>query len=233
MGRFKLSRPNIKEPEICNSFANGLNFYKLFWIFVFGCVVGYAVEMLWSYIFLGYFESRRGLIYGPFSPVYGFGAVIFTLLLHKLEKSNGIVIFSLSALIGGIFEYLCSWFQEFTVDTISWEYSELPLSLKGRTNLGYSILWGVMGLIFIKYIYPHFSKLVESIPNMPGLIITWFMIIFMTFNILISLAAVKRYSERANRVPPSGSFDVFLDQKYPDDFMKEIFPNMIILYEGQ
>ena len=49
-------------------FAAGLHFYKLFWIFLIGCVVGYVVEMLWCYIKMGYFESRQGLVYGPFSP---------------------------------------------------------------------------------------------------------------------------------------------------------------------
>ena len=53
-----------------DSFAHGLNFYKLFFIFMIGCVVGYCIEMLWCYLRLGYFESRQGLIYGPFSPVY-------------------------------------------------------------------------------------------------------------------------------------------------------------------
>lgn len=50
------------------SFAHGLNFYKLVWIFIIGCVIGFGVEMVWCYVQHGYFESRKGLIYGPFSP---------------------------------------------------------------------------------------------------------------------------------------------------------------------
>ena len=49
-------------------FATGLCFYKLFWIFLVGCVIGCLVEMLWCYLNEGFFESRQGLIYGPFFP---------------------------------------------------------------------------------------------------------------------------------------------------------------------
>ncbi len=34
----------------------------------------------------GYFESRQGLIYGPFTPVYGIGAIIYYLILRKIIK---------------------------------------------------------------------------------------------------------------------------------------------------
>ena len=64
------------------SFAHGLNFYKLVWIFTVGCLIGFAVETVWCYVQYGHFESRKGLIYGPFSPVYGFGAVLLTLALY-------------------------------------------------------------------------------------------------------------------------------------------------------
>lgn len=69
---------------------NEINFYKLIWLFMIGSVSGYVVEMLWCYIRNGYFESRQGLLYGPFSPVYGIGCVIFTILLYKFFKCDGL-----------------------------------------------------------------------------------------------------------------------------------------------
>lgn len=94
------------------SFAHGLNFYKLALVFSMGSVIGYIIEMLWCYVNLGYFESRQGLIYGPFTPVYGLGAVLFTLSLYKIRKSNSFAVFAVCAVIGGVFEYLCSWVQQ-------------------------------------------------------------------------------------------------------------------------
>ena len=66
-----------------------LNYSKLFWVFIFGCVVGVAVETLWCILTLRRIESRAGVIYGPFNPVYGFGAVLFTTIL-KVFAIKGI-----------------------------------------------------------------------------------------------------------------------------------------------
>ena len=45
----------------------------------------------------GYFESRQGLIYGPFTPVYGIGAIIYYLILNNIKKDNKIKIFFITA----------------------------------------------------------------------------------------------------------------------------------------
>ena len=60
-------------------FAAGVNFYKLVWVFIIGCVLGFVIEEAWCLLTKHVWESRKGLIYGPFSQVYGFGAVLMTL----------------------------------------------------------------------------------------------------------------------------------------------------------
>ena len=62
-------------------FASGMGFERQFWVFVFGCVLGVAVEVLWCWLKTGTIESRSGLIYGPFNPVYGGGALLMTVLM--------------------------------------------------------------------------------------------------------------------------------------------------------
>ena len=135
----KKTRPKVQGNP--NSFAHGLNFYKLVWIFIIGCIIGFGVEMIWCYVQHGYFESRKGLLYGPFSPVYGFGGIVLTLSLYKLRDVNGLIVFVVSAVIGAAFEYICSLFQEIAFGTVSWEYSDTPLNLGGRTNLQYAVFW--------------------------------------------------------------------------------------------
>ena len=65
----------------------------IFWIFIIGSVIGYIYEMIVVLIQKGYFESRQGLIYGPFTPVYGIGAIIYYLILKKVKTRNKIQIF--------------------------------------------------------------------------------------------------------------------------------------------
>ena len=53
----------------------------IFWIFMIGSIIGYLVEMAVALVQKGCFESRQGLLYGPFTPVYGAGAVLYYLAL--------------------------------------------------------------------------------------------------------------------------------------------------------
>ena len=93
------SSPKTRRTLPAAGFATGLCFYKLLWIFLAGCVIGCLVEMLWCYLNEGFFESRQGLIYGPFSPVYGLGAVLFTLVMYRFKHSSSFIIFLVSTVV--------------------------------------------------------------------------------------------------------------------------------------
>lgn len=211
------------------SFAHGLNGYKLVWIFLIGSLLGFVVETIWCYVQYGHFESRKGLIYGPFSPVYGFGGIVLTLALYRLRERNGLVVFLASGLIGAAFEFVCSWFQELVFGTVSWEYSGTPLNLGGRTNLQYAVFWGLLGMVFIKHTYPFFSRWIERLPNRAGRILTWVFVIFMLLNMLVSGLAVRRWTNRSLGYPPANAASALIDRLYPDDFMHWVYPNMSIV----
>lgn len=204
-----------------------INFYKLIWIFMVGSVLGYSVEMLWCYIRNGYFESRQGLLYGPFSPVYGVGCVLFTILLYRFAKSDGLIIFFVSAVLGGVFEYLCSWTQQKMVGTISWDYSSKALSINGRTSVEYCFFWGILGLFFIKEVYPWFNKFFNYFSFKTIKIWTYIFLIFMIPNIILSALAVRREVARINHVKADNGMDRFLDTHYPNSYLKKVYPNMI------
>lgn len=206
-------------------FAAGLNFYKLFWIFFIGCFVGVVVETLWCLATRHRLESRAGVIYGPFNPVYGFGAVLLTLCLHKLRGKRDLWIFLGSMVLGGAFEYVCSLVQELAFGTVSWEYSHTRFNIGGRTNLLYSFFWGVLGLLWVKDLYPFLSRLIEKIPKKPGKILTWALCVFMVFNMGISALASARQADRRKGIPADSVVTRFLDEHYPDEFMQKIYPN--------
>lgn len=212
-----------------DSFASGVNFYKLVWIFLIGSVVGYVLESIWCYARHGRFESRKGVIYGPFSQIYGFGAVLFTLLLFKIQSANGALIFLFSAFIGAVFEYFCSLVQEKSFGTVSWEYSNVPVNLHGRTNLSYALCWGLLGLVFIKHIYPFCSALVEMIPNRVGVPLTYAVLALLAADLLISAMAVRRRMTRRCGIKARNACDRFLDRHYGDARLDKVYPNMIVV----
>ena len=225
----KESQPKEKSEEDTQvkSFAKGLNFYKLFWVFFLASFIGYMVEIIFCFITNGYVESRQGMIYGPFSQVYGFGAVMMVLFLHKLAQKGDRWVFIGSALVGGVFEAICSFIQESMFNSVSWNYTEQTFSFfGGRTSLLYMFFWGFLGVAFIREIYPRLSRFVERIPNKQGIILSWLLVAFISFDMLISAFAVHRWSERIRGIEPENRLETYLDEKYPDDFMKIIYPNM-------
>lgn len=208
------------------SFASGLNFYKFFWIFFISCIVGYVVETIYCLFKLGYVESRQGLIYGPFSQIYGFGAVLMVAALSKLQKKRDTWIFIGSAVIGGVFEFICSLIQEKAFGSNSWDYANQSFSFGGRTSLLFMFFWGILGVLLMKEIYPRLSRFIERIPNRQGIIISWILIVFMAANMLISAMAVTRWSSRILNKPAQNAIEHYLDEKYPNSFLEMIYPNM-------
>lgn len=217
------------------SFATGLGFYKLFWVFFIGCFVGVVVEVLFCIFVTEHrYESRQGVIYGPFNPVYGFGAIAMTIVLYFFRKKNETWIFIIGAVIGALFETLCSVYQEYFLGTVSWDYTGSKYSLMGgRTDLVFAIFWGILAVIWIKLIYPFMSKWIEKIPNKIGIILTWVLLVFMVFDCIISCLAVDRMVKRHNGTANDTAVGAFLDEHYPDEFLLSIYPNMIFTDTGE
>ena len=211
------------------SFFYLTDLYKLVLIFMIGSFIGYIVEMLYCYLKNGRFESRKGVIYGPFSPVYGFGAIVFTILLYRLEHFNAFIIFVVSAVVGAIFEYICSFVQEKTIGTISWQYNKTPLNLGGRTSGLYALYWGVLGLIFLRHTLPYIEIKIDEIPTELAILIAFTFGIFITIDLIISALAVRRQSSRAHGKKTRNHIDIFLDKHYPDERLKKIYPNIIVI----
>lgn len=207
-------------------FAYGFCFTKLFYLFVIGSFIGTILETIWAFCVDGHFEMRVGMVYGPFIPVYGGGACFLTAALYKLYKLNDTLVFVISAFVGASFEYFCSWLQEQMFGTVSWDYSDTPFNLDGRTNLMYALIWGFLGLVWVRYLYPWTAKLIEKIPKRAGAIITTFLIVFMAFNGFMSVTATARWTQRTEGVPASNSFEEYLDEKFDNEKMEFLFPGM-------
>ena len=197
----------------------------LFWIFIIGSIAGFIFEITVVFFQKGHFELRQGLIYGPFIPVYGIGAMLYYVVLNKIKLKNKLQIFLITMLLGGLTEYLCSFMQEKLFGTISWDYSYLPFNIQGRTSLLHCIYWGIGGILYVTYIEPLIEKMREKINKNSIRIITIILAIFMIFDITISWMAAERQIERKSNVEPENKIDVFFDEYYPDEYIDRIFNN--------
>lgn len=199
---------------------------KLFWIFIIGSIIGYAVEMIVGFVQNGHFVSRQGLVFGPFAQVYGLGILAYYFVVPKI-KGGYIKIFFITMVLGGIVEYLCSYFQELLFGTISWDYSHLWFNIHGRTSLLHCTYWGIGGILFMKYIIPLIEDIEKLIKNNYFRTVTALFAIFMIFNIAVSSMAAIRQEERNRQIAASNNIDVFFDKYYSDEIMDTIYENKI------
>ena len=215
-----------------NHFARGLGVYKLLLICFIGSFAGVVVELMWCLIRNGYLESRSGLVYGPFNLLYGAGAVALTLALYKFRNRSAWISFLGGMLVGTVVEYLCSWGQELLFGSRSWDYSNVPLNINGRVCLLYSSFWGILGILWIKDLYPRMANLILKIPNRAGKIATIALTVFFIWNGAVSLVAVQRWAQRVQGVAPTTVLAEFLDDRFPDERMEKIYANMVFAQRG-
>lgn len=206
-------------------FAQGMTFYKLFWVFFIGCFSGVVLETIYCLIQRGHYESRVGLIYGPFNLVYGIGALCLSGALYQFRNRGRVFSFVGGFVVGSVVEYACSWFQEVCFGSTSWDYSNMPYNLNGRICLLYSIFWGILGIFWIKDIYPRMAKWILKIPNKVGKPLTWVLLVFMVFNSVMTLFTSLRWTARREGIEPRNAFEAYLDEHYPDERMQKIFAN--------
>ena len=216
----------MSSKEQTESFARGLNFYKLFWVFCICSVIGYVLETLYYLLTKGFIESRQGLLYGPFSQIYGLGAIVMMLVLSRFASRKNGWIFVGGALVGGAFEWICSFVQEKALGTVSWQYSAVVGGLGGRTSLLYMIFWGVLAVFLLRIVFPRLNALIEKIPNKQGVLLSWILIVILSADIAVSTATVYRWRQRDNAIAPRNVVEQYLDDHYPNEFMKNVYPNM-------
>ena len=198
---------------------------KIFWIFLIGSILGYGIEMIVGLVQNGHFVSRQGLLFGPFIQVYGVGLVAYYLVISNIRKKSYIKIFFITMLLGGIVEYLFSYLQETWFGTISWDYSNLLFNIHGRTSLLHCLYWGIGGVLFVRFILPLIRNLNGWCKNTNFRFITAFLVLFITFDIVMSGMAGSRQLERKNNIAANGYIDNFFDEYYPDEKLEQIYSN--------
>jgi len=131
---------------------------ELLTVFQFCCCAGWILEVLYRSICSKRFVNP-GFLVGPWLPIYGFGGII-VYLLCKLPISNlatvgdTVVFFLVSCLIMTLLEGIAGLILLYGFHTRLWNYDELPLNIKGIVCMQFSLIWGIMCILFRLLIYP-------------------------------------------------------------------------------
>lgn len=138
-----------------------LSIYQIFLLFIIYSFIGWSCEVLYCSIYQKKFVNR-GFLYGPICPIYGCGALIIFFFLMPLAYNVFLLFFSAMFLMS-VLEYFVSWAMEKLFDTKWWDYSHYKFNINGRVCLLNSTLFGVMGVIAVKFVHPMVLKLIYSL----------------------------------------------------------------------
>lgn len=105
--------------------------------------------------------DNRGMLIGPYCPIYGIGAVLDVLLCGGLPKS---AVFFICMFGSAVLEYITSFATERLFHAVWWDYSRIPFNIKGRVCLPCSIGFGAAGLIVLYGIHPYLEGLTNAVP---------------------------------------------------------------------
>ena len=220
-----------------------LDFFNLFWVFVVCCVLGLVIEVIYHMVVVdpGVYQDRAGMLYGPFSPIYGFGAVLMTVALNRFYKANPVIIFLVSAVIGGLFEAAVSWFMQVGFGAVAWDYSgstifglfpdPIATLFGGRTSTLFMCMWGALGFVWIKLCLPWLLKLINLIPWKARYSVTTLCALLMLVNGVMTLQALECWYQRESGLAPSSPVEKFYAEHYDNAYMQNRFQSMTITPE--
>lgn len=214
-----------------------LNYFNLFWVFFVCSVLGLILEEVWHMVVVdpGVYQDRAGMLFGPFSPIYGFGAVLMTMALNRFYKKNPLIIFLVSALIGGAFEVFVGWFMQTSFGVVSWSYSHIrlfgmpdPIAVLtgGRTCTPFACMWGLGGLIWIKVLLPRLLKLINMIPWKRRYSATVILTAVMLIDGVMTLQSLDYWYQRVNGTIRNIPVAQFYDKHFDNEYMENRFQSM-------
>ena len=220
-----------------------LNFFNLFWVFVVCCLLGLIIETIYHMVVVepGVYQDRAGLLFGSFSPIYGFGALLMTVALNRFYKANPIIIFVVSAIIGGLFEAATAWFMQVGFGATAWDYSgstifglfpdPIAVIFGGRTSTLFMCMWGALGFVWIKLCLPRLLKLINLIPWKLRYSLTTLCALLMLVNGIMTLQALDCWYERLSGTAGDTPVEEFYARNFDNDYMQHRFQSMEITPE--
>lgn len=149
-------------------------------------IVGHMIES----IVYAFHKGESGILFGPWTPIYGMGVLIILisyqfLIKHHIQNKwlKNIALFLVGFLLLSFIEWLGGVLIEKLFGVVFWTYKSLKFNIGDYISLEMAIIWGIASLILIHYILPLTDKITKKIPR----IITWLLILFMILDVITTI----------------------------------------------
>ena len=150
------------------------NIKKLYLTFMVYAVIGWIYEVFLEVVIYRWGFTNRGVLFGPYCPVYGFGALLFIFLVYPMIKKKPLkkkilmipVVFLLCMFWATLLELITSYLCELVMGSWPWQtYADYKYNFQARIALSPSIRFGIGGVIFLYVLQPIIDKILNKISN--------------------------------------------------------------------
>ena len=164
-------------------------FINCFFIYSF---FGYLFEIILTKLKGTKFSS--GILFLPWTPIYGVGAVLILFLSNcifnflNIEKWKEVIIALLLIIIVLTFiEWLGGILIEKLFHVVFWNYHDYQYNIGKYISLEVSLVWGIMSFLLIFFIHPFISRFIDLIPSF----ITYFLIVIFIIDLFITFTKYR------------------------------------------
>lgn len=151
-------------------------------------ILGFLLEGTYTLITSNHFSS--GILYGPWTPVYGFGAILTIIIsqkifkkMHKSRFTETIVTFIVLTIVLTLIEWLGGIIIENVFHETLWNYKNFQFNIGKYISLEMALIWGLISIFIIYFIKPIIDKIEKKIPKS----LTYTLLIFFIIDIITTI----------------------------------------------
>ncbi len=161
--------------------------YLLNCFFIYS-ILGFILEGTYTLITSNHFSS--GILYGPWTPVYGFGAILTIIIsqkifkkMHKSRFTETLVTFIVLTIVLTLIEWLVGIIIEKLFHETLWNYKNFQFNIGKYISLEMALIWGLISIFIIYFIKPIIDKIEKKIPKS----LTYILLILFIIDVIITI----------------------------------------------
>ncbi|MCD8372471.1 MAG: putative ABC transporter permease [Clostridia bacterium] len=199
-------------------------FYKCVYTYAIGGFAGTLWETCLNLARGKGFVYCNGSIFTPINLVYGIGAVV---IICGLKNRKSVPeVFLIGMIGGGVVEYILSFLEETILGARSWDYSDMPLNINGRTNIPYMIVWGILCVTLVFLVYKPLDYALDGLSPKAAKVSSSVIAAIIIADLVVTVCVLARYACRNADIEALTFIGRFIDSVFDDAYMKLHFPSL-------
>ena len=154
-------------------------------------ILGYVLEMIFGFS-IGANSPESGILYGPWTPIYGIASVFIIVISNRLFKNlhlprwiETIIVILVLMVVLSALEWLGGVLIELIFGFSFWDYSDSKFNLGKYVCLEFALIWSVLSLVFIYVINPLLEKYIRKIPIWVAIILGMLFVLDLVIRVLV------------------------------------------------